>query len=169
MPEGIWLRLLLGLLVGTALVLGLNWWAEGKEEKRLAQVAAKVRPKIPDPLPGHEALAALQGRTQRFHLARQLSALPRGCAPVLQIAASGALRIPVAAPLPEHPGAVTWPEVGILVPVENLAQLSPDARATLLQIWSRLRPAKGLDAGDLSLHGCEMHPDSLRRLLRWVR
>lgn len=169
MPEGIWLRLGLGLLVGTALVVGLNLWVTGKERSRLSQAALKPAPRPPAELPGSQALASLQGEARSFCLARRLQDLPTGCAPVLRITASGALQIPVAAPLPAAPGPARWPRLGILLPTAEVAALAPEPRSMLLQIWSRLGPAKGLEPEDLQLYGCRIQPDQLRRMLRWLR
>ena len=80
------------------------------------------------------------------------------------------MQIPVAPPIAMRPGAMTWPDVGVLLPQARICDLSSSERSSLLAIWSRLGgPAGLLTADRVRTPGCRFQQGELALLLRWLR
>ncbi len=118
---------------------------------------------------GRQLLYELPGTAIRFHLATILDQLPKDCAPVIRVLPGGSLQIPVAPPIAMRPGAMTWPDVGVLLPQARVCDLSASERSSLLAIWSRLAGSTGLTPDRVRTPGCRFQEGELDLLLRWLR
>ena len=138
---------------------------------------ARPVPTVPtDPAPtpdlaaaGRRVLDDLPGRATRFHLATSEAQLPKHCTPVLRVLAGGTIQIRVAPPLASRPGAVTWPDVGVLLPRVRVCDLSASERSSLLAIWSRLAGPGRLTVDRVRTAGCRFQEGELQLLLGWLR
>ena len=116
-----------------------------------------------------ELLQSLHGEADVFHLAQSTVDLPDGVQPVVAVAAGGAIRIAVPPPMVETPGSHRWPDVGVLLPKDELAALTPAERSSLLEIWARLRGSRQMRAERVRIHGIASRAGELERLLCWMR
>lgn len=159
----------LGLLVAGGLLGVLQWWVSG--EAGAGSDAPAQRPELPpDTGAGvRQVLRDLQGLATGFDLAVRADRLPTGCAPILAVGDGGSLRIVTPAPLSRAPASRHWPQVGVLLPAAQLAELSAAERASLLSIWSWLGRDQRLSRSAIRLHGCRARPGEIEQLLRWLR
>ena len=167
----------LALLIAGVLVAVLQWCVAvsdaaggGGEGDRKPSRVGSHRAAPPDlAASGRRLLDDLGGTAIRFHLATIPDQLPKDCAPVFRVLPGGSLQIPVAPPIADGPGAMTWSDVGVLLPQARVCDLSASERSSLLAIWSRLAGSTGLTSDRVRTPGCRFQPGELDLLLRWLR
>jgi hypothetical protein len=163
-------RVAVALALAAAAIYGLQFVIERRDAKlRSARLAGSAveRPPAASPL---QALGfVLRPTSAPVLVATRLQALAPDVAPVLQVLADGsvALRRPgrvAQTPLADGAGG----SVGILVPVQDLAQLEPAARGTLVELLAALVVERPVPFDRVRLVDLQASGKGLGPVLAWV-
>ncbi|MBL8729222.1 MAG: hypothetical protein JNM25_12365 [Planctomycetes bacterium] len=165
LPQSLAGRLLVAFVVAAAGIAVLAVSVRERDQARAAHRRAAAAPAPPPPPALGIALAPCGGRVL---LASRIEAVPPGVAPVVEVFADGSAALRRPGPLALAPGGGDDRDAAVLLPRGSLAELSPAARAAVLDLVGQLVAGRPVPPARIRLVDVGSAGAELGRLLQWV-